>query len=78
MRCALAQQQSDRPHPWEASEILTDACCELAGKSTCWLVFLSEPTYATNNVFSIALLHMMQCCRSGFQRKPNFTEKGQK
>lgn len=33
MCCALVQQ-SHRPISWEASEVVTDACCKLACKST--------------------------------------------
>jgi len=33
-RCALVEQQSDRPISWEASDAVTSACCKLAGKST--------------------------------------------
>lgn len=67
--CALVQQQSDRPISWEASEVVTDACCKLAGKSTLWLVFFKWTTIHNKYVFSLALLHMMQYCRLGFQRK---------
>lgn len=36
--CALLQQQSDRPISWEAREVVTGACCKLAGKSTFWFL----------------------------------------